>query len=205
MLRYAAVPLSCSLAFAVGCIDDSSANLTVAISNVLTVDPRTFLGTVHCGPPELVRYVVTVYDVSGDASTIPNTSPPTPCAYPVSFEAPPLVLDDFFIAEIDGYDRDDIMPKMGAEGAREMVDVATMQTVLPRWKTTCGEAGPDASTSYLRLPTQLLGGVESVFHGCLPLGAAPPPEADGGSPDGQPDAAPDQSEPPDAPTDEAGD
>jgi len=212
MLRFAAATLLGSACWVVGCVDDPSTSLTGALPTLLSADPSTFLGSVRCGA-ELRKYVVTVYDVTNGAS--PVSSPPTECTKQTSFESPPLVVDDYFVAEIDGYDRDDIVPRMGLEGVRQMVDPNTMEVVTPRWTTTCGEGGPlDASTlpdgaqNPIRSPTWLLGSVEVFLHGCLPLQPFETADAglDGAAPDGQPNATPDASQgsPDDALGDDSG-
>jgi hypothetical protein len=202
MLRFAAATLLGSACLVVACGDDSSTSLTGAVPTLLSADPSTFLGSVRCGA-ELRRYVVTVYDVTNGAS--PVSSPPTECTRQTSFESPPLVQDDFFVAEIDGYDRDDIIPRMGLEGVRQMVDATTMEIVPPRWTTTCGEGGPleastlpDGAQNPIRSPTWLLGSVEVFLHGCLPLRPLETPDAsvDAATPDGQPNATSDASQEP---------
>jgi len=202
MLRFAAATLLGSMCWLVGCVDDPGTSLTGAFPTLLSADPSTFLGSLRCGA-ELRKYVVTVYDVTNGAS--PVSSPPTECTKQTSFESPPLVQDDYFVAEIDGYDRDDIVPRMGLEGVRQMVDSTTMDVVPPRWTTTCGEGGPleastlpDGAQNPIRSATWLLGSVEVVLHGCLPLHPVETPDAgvDGTAPDGQPNATPDASQEP---------
>jgi hypothetical protein len=174
---------------------------------LLTADPAVFVGGVRCGP-ELRKYVVTLTDVTGGAMSIVGSSPPTDCTTLTSFGRPTLMPLHFYIAAIDGYDRDDIAPAMGDAGARQMIDPATMAPVAPRWTTTCGEyiapvadgATSDAAPNPIRYPTLTLEAVEVFLHGCLPLRPAEP--SDGGAETGAP---PDEAGEPtdDAPTNEA--
>jgi len=217
-----------------GCVDDSSSYQGIPAITLLSADPTTFLGRVPCGVPGGVqRYVVSIQDVGPqfpqparcirhlvDAGPDPDTcmpsSGPARCTELVSFTPtgsvpPSLITLDYYVAKIDGYDRDDIVPRGGAgSGSQDMVDSVTEELVPPRWTTGCGRfsdtSGDDAATSGdgtdpseadaasnpLEFPTQVLGSIEVFLHGCLPFEAAPATDAgaDGDPTDGQPDAAP---------------
>jgi hypothetical protein len=137
-----------------------------------------FIGSVRCGS-ELHKYVVTLFDVSTGAAMEVGSGPPTDCTLPTTFGTPKIASGRFYIAEIAGYDRDDIAPKDSTiAGSREMID-PTGAPVAPRWTTTCGELRtpsddgtvPDAPLNPLRYPTEPLDNIEVSFHGCLPLRA----------------------------------
>ena len=191
------------------CLDDSSTSTTIYAPTLLTVDPTSFLGTVRCGS-DVFKYVVTLTQVlPGGALSNLGSAPPTECNTPTTFGTPKIVGGGYYIVEIDGYDRDDIVPQGGIDsGAREMRDPMTMAIVSPRYMTTCGEVHvpvdgdvpSDVKLNPLRFPTIALPNIEVIVHGCLPLRPAEPPDGgtdggdDGASPDGQTDPAPDASD-----------
>jgi hypothetical protein len=210
MTRWTAVPLCCAC-FVAGCIGDSSSVTTVYAPTLLTADPSSFIGSVHCGA-ELRKYVVTLFDVTTGTAQQIATSPPTSCTTPTTFGTPIISSPHSYIADIDGYDRDDIVPQGGIDsGSRVMVDPTTMATVPPKWTTTCGEiveltdgeVPADVSVNPLRYPTLTLGNVEVILHGCLPLR---PSElsSDAGSTDAQPDEPTDTTDGGEAPVPDAG-
>jgi hypothetical protein len=122
-----------------------------------------------------------------------------------------VISPHYYIATIDGYDRDDVKPAdFGSPefGSPVMRDPVSNELIVPTWTTTCGEVPPpdlpadaeaDAASdgpSYnrLRYPTQVLGKSEVILHGCIPLAPVPTPDAsvddgasgaDGGSVDGE--------------------
>src|SRR5436190_23807065 len=111
MPRLAALTLSfCLLA---GCIDDPSTSLSIYSPMLLTADPSVFVGGVRCGP-ELRKYVVTLTDVTGGSMDIVGSSPPVDCTTLTSFGRPTIMPFHFYVATVDGYDRDDIAPATGA-------------------------------------------------------------------------------------------
>jgi hypothetical protein len=183
MLRRVVVTLCC-VSLLSACVSDDTLNTTIFAPTLLTTDPMTFLGTVRCGS-ELRKYVVRLFDVSTGTALDAGSGPPTDCTLPTTFGTPKITADHFYIAEIDGYDRDDIAPKDSTTtGSHEMVD-PTGAPVAPRWTTTCGElvtasddgSVPDAPANPLRFPTEPLDNIEVVFHGCLPLRTAEAPDA----------------------------
>jgi hypothetical protein len=197
MVRSIAVGLCCAC-FASACVDDSSSITSVYSPTLLTVDPTTFLGTVRCGS-DLHKYVVTLFDVSTGTPMSLGSAPPTECNTPTTFGTPKIASLLSYIAEIDGYDTDNIVPEGGNDsGSRVMVDATTMAPVAPHWTTTCGavtdlvdgQAPPDVAFNPLREPTVPLANIEVTFHGCLPLAVEMPDAGttDGSSPDGPPDA-----------------
>jgi hypothetical protein len=199
MLRLAAPILS--LCLVAGCLDDPSANLTYYAPMLLTADPGVFLGSVRCGS-ELKKYVVTLTDVTGGVIETAGSSPPTDCTKLTTFGRPTIQSLHFYVADIDGYDTDDIAPASDADGGtRQVIDTTTMAPVLRRWTTTCGEyaltpadAQPsDAQPNPIRYPTLTLDAVEVFLHGCLPMRPAPPPEA---GPEAEPEASPDGADEP---------
>ena len=205
MLRLAAATLFGFAFMVVGCVDDSSSALGYGTTTLLSVDPATFLGSVRCGAPELRKFVVTVYDVTTGTRGRVATSAATDCTTPASFATPIIIAERFYSADIDGFDRDDVV--VGSEtdpvsGLPQVVDPATMQPVLPRWTTTCGEAPwqtdattlADGGTNRLRFPTKTSYSVEVVMHPCLPFRTVDRP--DGGSSDGPADATTDRVDKP---------
>src|SRR5215471_2631695 len=133
MLRSVAVSLLCAC-FAAACGDDSSSTLALYAPTLLTVDPTSFqAANVSCGT-ELRKYVVTLFDVTGGMAANLGSAPPTECTLPTTFGIPMIQAGFPYVAEIDGFDREDILPQ--ASGSRTMVDQATMMTkVEPKWTT----------------------------------------------------------------------
>lgn len=187
-----------------GCLAGSTSLLTTTTVTMITADPTAFAGSANCGT-RLKTYVVTLTDVSHGAPGAQFSSAPTACTNLVSFAGPMggtanvLILGDSYIAAIDGYDRDDIVPRLA--GASEMVAASDNTTpVLPRWRTTCGqlpgniEAGTDAaeagaaSANPLFAPVQAKASTEVFLLGCIPF-TDPVAEPDGGA-----DAADDASQ-----------
>jgi hypothetical protein len=216
VLARAALLLTLSWLLA-GCIDDSSSVTGIPSITLLSADPATFLGAVRCGVPGgTERYVVSFRDVgplTQEQTWLPSSTP-TPCNQLVSFSPlpppndtrpPSLIVLEYYVAEIDGYDRDDIVPGADEPGqalGRRMVDPVTAQLVPPRWITGCGRyVGPptddagspaDGGSNPFDFPTQVLGSVEVFLHGCRPFETDVPADAggDGESSDGKPAPAP---------------
>jgi hypothetical protein len=69
---------------------------------------------------------------------------PISCTMPVSFAF--VIPGHSYAAEIDGYDRSDLVPFGGASsGSRHMIDPKTGSDVAPRWATRCpGDVSADA-------------------------------------------------------------
>jgi hypothetical protein len=140
VLAGALVPLS-------ACSDGGSTVLdTFAVTSV-AVTPEAFLTGVTCGEGGMRRYVATLSDVSaGDNSgggfVLPSSAP-VPCFLEVRFER--VTIGREYATDIQGYDRDDIVPlgcfpvaTAGCAGSTVMVDAATGVYVAPRWTTSCG-------------------------------------------------------------------
>lgn len=134
---------------------------TFAVTSV-AVNPEDFLGDVACVGSGMRLYVANLADVSaGDDTgefTLPSSAP-TPCHLELRFER--VVIGREYVADIQGYDRDDIVPlgcfpdaTSGCAGSAVMVDRATGAYVPPRWTTSCGrhrtppgvDAGPPPET-----------------------------------------------------------
>jgi hypothetical protein len=112
---------------------------------------------------------VTLDDVTpADASlaATPASSPPTPCTRSTSFALDRSV-GHAFVSQIDGYDRDDIVP--AAPGSREMRDAATGAPVCPTWRATCGDAPDTDGGNPLRKATVIVELTETFVTGCTPL------------------------------------
>jgi hypothetical protein len=201
MRRSIAVCLACAC-LASACVDDSSTITAVYSPTLLTADPSTFLGTIRCGS-ELRQYVVTLFDVSTGTAMNLGSAPPTDCTKPTTFGSPKIASGYAYTAEIDGYDVD-VVPVGGADsGSRTMTDATTMMLVLPRWTTSCGQVSfdvdgqtPTDAFNPIRYPTITRPNIEVIFHGCFPLGVAPPPDA--GPPDGPADTTDAAEETPEA-------
>jgi hypothetical protein len=188
-----ALVLATTAVLSTGCYDTSNTITTADYPTVLTVDPTLFRGTVRCGAPGLVSYVVTLVDVTrADIVTPTKTTVPVPCQSTVSFGEPPIISSPphYYTAAIDGYDRD---VKPAAPDSRDMVDKSTDEPVAPKWLTNCGVVpppapAPDAEADVsnappynpLLFPTLALGKTEVIIHGCLPLEPAPVPDASAG-------------------------
>jgi hypothetical protein len=122
-------------------------------ATAIVVDPKEFLGNVPCFPRfgdssdapggAMRLYVATLVSVRAggalDAGGVAlPSSPPTRCSDRVSFQR--VVNGTAYVAEIDGYDVDQIRPlgANGLAGSRVMVDEQD-RFVPPRWQTSCGK------------------------------------------------------------------
>jgi hypothetical protein len=144
-----------SALFATAACTGTGATVTVPLpATAIVVDPAEFLGNVPCfpvfagtspsvGAGAMRRYVATLRTVHAggalglDAGVELPSSPPTRCSDRVSFQR--VVDGTAYVAEIDGYDVDDIKPlgTDGVSGSRVMVDRQN-RFVRPRWQTSCG-------------------------------------------------------------------
>jgi hypothetical protein len=141
-----------------GCSDTPSTPVDVFAVTSVSVNPEIFLGDVTCGENGLRRYVATLSDVTGLSGEIGGegefklpSSSPVPCFLEVRFER--LVIGREYVADIQGYDRDDIVPlgcypesKPGCAGSPVMVDAATGEYVTPHWTTSCARHRPPPQT-----------------------------------------------------------
>jgi hypothetical protein len=191
-----ALVCAASALFCAGCFDTSSDIITLTYPTLLTVDPLLFRGNVSCGSPGLVRYVVTLEDVTDRRNivTLPS-SVPVPCQSPISYGEGKIFADHFYSAIIEGYDRE-VHASDGAD-PRQMYD-ASGNPVSPAWTTLCGDDtpfDPDASfdpNTYdpLRNPTVVVPNTENVVRGCAAFAPLRPQDA----------AAPDSATPGDSGT-----
>jgi hypothetical protein len=213
-----ALVLAAAAVFLTGCFDTSSTITALDYPTLLTVDPISFRGRLPCGAPGLARYVVTIFDVSREPPTgcpsppCPHeptaTSLPVLCQHQMSFGEPPLETPHYYIAIIEGYNREEVQQKQ--PGSRDMYDPSSDEIIPPTWMTTCGELPPprpeedaeaDATADAapynpLRFPTLVLGKAEVFLHGCIPFRDASKLDAsvdDGSAP---PDDASADAEPP---------
>jgi len=214
-----ALVFAATTAFSAGCFDTSSSLVQLDYPTLLTVDPLHFRGKLTCGAPGLERYVVTIFNVSEpeptDCASPPcprvrtATSLPVRCQQQMSFGDPPLVANPaYYIAIIDGYDRDDVLQKTA--GSRDLYDPVSDAIIPPTWTTTCGElppsgpaedAGEDAATdgrryNPFRFPTLVLEKAEVILHGCIPFTEASPADASVDAGSTPPDDASGDAEPP---------
>lgn len=130
-----------------GCAGTGSVISVPLPTTAIVVDPADFMGNVPCLPAEgaMRRYVATLTSVHAggaiDAGAVAlPSSPPVSCAQTVSFQR--VVDGTEYVADIDGYDIDDIRPLGSADGgpsgSRVMVD-GQGHYVAPRWTTSCGK------------------------------------------------------------------
>jgi hypothetical protein len=159
----AALSMSSALA---GCDEDPVPTQGIAHPTLVEVAPSDFLGRVRCidAPGAMRRYVATVYDVdafpnpddesSGGAGAwseetvfaLPSSTvrrgdgkvTAIPCTQNVGFSR--IVDNHRYYAEIDGYDRDDLIAL--APGTRVLYDPETLERVEPRWTTSCSKDTP---------------------------------------------------------------
>jgi hypothetical protein len=203
-----ALILATAAVLSAGCFDTSSTLTTTDYPTRLTVDPLMFRGSLTCGAPGLESYVVTLKDVYADDNRGSRTTDPVDCENQISFGDTFIVSAHYYVAKIDGYDREVIAQDVPGVG-RKIVDASSPdQEVLPKWTTTCGEVPPPAVDSgddvaadaptynELRFPTRALGQTEVIVHGCLPL--APIDTPDASTDDGGADGAVDGGVPTDA-------
>jgi hypothetical protein len=85
---------------------------------------------------------------------------PIPCTQRVGFSR--IVVGHRYWAEIDGYDRDDLVAL--APGARVLYDPLTSERVPPRWTTSCARCDPVTG----------LGSIVRTVDSCEPLVDAMP-------------------------------
>jgi hypothetical protein len=140
--------VSCAALVVSGCGSDSSTVTVEPHPTIIELAPRDFLGSLKCGTEEgnLQRYVATLTDVTrvheegaggGPGEPLEFVLPsslPIRCEQGVAFGL--VVPGHFYTAQIDGYDRGDLVPM--APGAPILVDPNTKKPVAPRWTTSCG-------------------------------------------------------------------
>lgn len=166
-----------------GCSDSSVPTTQVVHPTLVAVSPAEFLGNVPCldAPGAMRRYVATLWDVTGtgadpgdggagsdegaagatfEAPFALPSSGPVPCSEEVGFAF--VVTGHRYVASIDGYDRDDLVPL--EPGVPILVDPETRERAAPRWTTRCGDEDP--ATSY--------GSITRIVRPCAPLTDARP-------------------------------
>jgi hypothetical protein len=141
-----------TLASLCGCETETVPVETVYHPTLIEVSPAEFIGNVTCRPGAagaLQTYVATLFDV-GEALMplepfpLPSSGP-VACTRSVAFSR---VFDPHrYRAEIQGYDRSDLVPLgatdgQGSVGIPILVDPVTSERIAPRWTTTCGETSP---------------------------------------------------------------
>lgn len=115
---------------------------------LISVEPRSFLGETICGsyPGAMRSYVATITDTSVDPPFRLASSEPVPCHQAASFAF--VVPGHAYIAEIEGYERTDLVPLGGRRsGSQVMLDPKTRERVAPAWRAECGSAGESATLS----------------------------------------------------------
>ena len=168
-------------ALSVAC-SSSSGSTTTEARTLVTVSPTTFGQGIVCGnvPGAWKTYVATLTDVTDPARPLRlASSNPVPCGLPVAFAF--VVPDHAYIAEIQGYDRSDIVPFGGPNaGTEHMVDENTKEDVAPRWTTSCGSPDPDDPGVGGAAPQPTTSRLQSnvLVRDCNPLREQlPPPDA----------------------------
>jgi hypothetical protein len=145
------------LAALCGCETSTVATETVYHPTLIAVSPDEFLGNVTCrpgAPGALQTYVATLFDVGEtllplEPFPLPSSGP-VACTRSVAFSH---VFDPHrYRAEIQGYDRSDLVPlgasdTGGSPGIPILVDPVTSERIAPRWTTTCGEMSPTLARS----------------------------------------------------------
>lgn len=133
-----------SLVFATAC-DSSGGIASTTSATLLSVIPSSFSGDTVCGNFQGAwrTYVATLTDVTNpDEPFVLASSVPVDCAMPVSFSW--VVPGHSYTAQVDGYDRADLVPYGGENsGSRRMLDPETQTEVPPRWISTCGISDDD--------------------------------------------------------------
>lgn len=127
------------LAFGTSCFSTESSAVGTSAITLITVDPGDFLGDVRCGsePGAMRSYVATLTDISVAPPFRLPSSGPSPCEFAVSFAF--VVPGHGYVASIEAYDRDDLVPLGGKEsGSPIMLDAKTGERVEPVWRTQCG-------------------------------------------------------------------
>jgi len=127
------------------CSTSSVTGTTFTPVTAIVVDPAQFLGGVACidAPGAMRSYVATLYEVASTRAGLVRTralpsSAPTACFRQVQFQG--VRVGAQYVADVDGYDRDDIVPL--EPGSRTVVASGSRtKTVPPRWTTSCG-TGP---------------------------------------------------------------
>ncbi len=122
---------------------------------LVAVEPDAFLGDVPClsSPGAMRRYVATLEDVTGDLggedadidSFVLPSSPPVSCVVPVAFGF--VVPDHRYVADVQGYDRTDLVPL--APGSPVMLTTDSGEVVEPRWTTSCGRQNQGTDTAVI--------------------------------------------------------
>ncbi len=128
-------PLLLAIALVAACTSDPDESTLAPQPTRVTVSPSLFLGEVPCHPGGgMVRYQARLLDVTEsleNAFVLPS-SPVVPCSVDVSFEF--VQAGHRYIAEIVGFDRDDISAQN--PGSPIVVDKGGA-SVLPRFTGTC--------------------------------------------------------------------
>jgi hypothetical protein len=161
-----------------GCSDSTTTTTEVEHQTLVEVSPGEFLGSVPCldAAGAMRRYVATLWDVTGTSAdtgeggaggvdgsagatfaepfALPSSGP-VPCTESVAFAF--VVTGHRYVASVDGYDRDDLVPL--ETSVPILLDPETGDRVEPRWTTRCGDEDP--ATSY--------GEISRIVRGCTPL------------------------------------
>ena len=156
-----------------GCTDELGPPPEVVHPTLIALEPSDFLGELSCGDDGgAQRYVVTLHDLDHEPDLeepVARASGPVPCQQTVAFGN--VNTEHHYVADVDVYDRTDIVPEgqpAGTDprfgnGTAVMVDEAGL-LVAPRWSTSCGRLAAGGS-----------GGVRPIerwtvyLRGCEPL------------------------------------
>lgn len=137
--RRFAAPAAVAFAATSAACSSSSGESSEPSPTLVTVSPSTFGRSTVCGdfPGAWKSYVATLTDVTDpDKPFVLASSNPVPCQMPVSFAW--VVPGHAYVAQIDGYDRDDLTPAGGrSSGSREMRGPDGSE-VEARWRSQCG-------------------------------------------------------------------
>ena len=170
-----ATPLALVCSGAPACTTTSSSADEVSVT-LVSVRPSDFAGQVPCGNAQGAwkTWVATLIDVThtGEPFTLASSIPAS-CSMPIAFSY--VIPEHRYVAEIDAYDRDDLVPYGGASsGSRHMVDPATGAEVAPRWTAQCPSTDSSAGSEDPDAGVDVLGGpaVATLYRNVFVLGCS---------------------------------
>lgn len=129
------------LVLGTACFSSETSTMGTTTATLITAFPEDFRGGLLCGsePGAMRAYVATLTDISTSPAFRLPSSGPVSCELAVSFAY--VVPGHRYVASIDAYDRDDLVPLGGEEsGSAIMLDERTGEVVPPVWVARCGAA-----------------------------------------------------------------
>ncbi len=169
------LPLALVCSGAPACTTTSSSADDVSVT-LVSVRPSDFAGHVPCGNAQGAwkTWVATLIDVThtGEPFTLASSIPAS-CSMPISFSY--VIPGHRYVAEIDAYDRDDLVPYGGtSSGSRHMVDPSTGAEIAPRWTAQCPSTQPPADTADPDAGVDILDGpaIATLYRNVFVLGCS---------------------------------